>query len=117
MQARDTLFALKAAKANQKVKKVQAMIDSLPSEFSVDALAVLKQTAQAIKALSSSDRALLDQTNYTALTTQYENYCSEIEQEASELRPATESGAATQALAVFAGVAALAIVAKKKIGA
>lgn len=114
MQAKDELFALKAAKANQKVKAVQAVIDALPSSFTVAAIEQLKQASQQIKALDSDDRALLDQTNYNTLLAQYNEYCNQIEQEAAELRPAVDGVGTAQVLAAAACAVALTAVLKRK---
>lgn len=78
-QAKNEVVALKIANSTKEIKDVQALIDKLPTSFSVKSSQQLREVQQAINSLSYDDRFILDTTRYDALVAQYEAYCQALQ--------------------------------------
>ncbi len=86
--AKATLTKLKIEDAGQKVIAVQERIDSLPTEFKVEDLELLRSVAADINALLPKDKALLDTSRYDLLIASYDSYRESVVQ---EVRPIINS--------------------------
>ena len=69
---------LKFKTASADVKKLQAKLDSLNPVFTIDRLSELNNLAIELSKLTISERAILDLTNYNALISSYNDYCSSL---------------------------------------
>jgi len=84
--AKSTLKALQLANASLMVKNVQALLDTLPTEFSITDLTMLQGVAEKINALSLEDRSVLDMTRYNQLLDSYQAYIDDVESEIAPIK-------------------------------
>jgi hypothetical protein len=81
--AKAQLVATKLAKAEQKVRDVQALIDALDKTFDIANIAELKAVASEINALTLENRLILDLTAYNQLVAEYNEYFESVQIEAT----------------------------------
>ena len=81
VNAKAELKKIILANASTKVKQLQAEIDNLTGEFTIDKFDTLKDLTKRINDLMSEDRAKLDRTNYDAMMLSYNAYVEGLRNE------------------------------------
>ena len=69
---------LKFKTASAEVKKMQAVLDSLNTVFTIDRLSELNGIAKELSKLNINERSILDLTNYNELIASYNLYCDSL---------------------------------------
>jgi hypothetical protein len=111
--SKSELSALKLSYSSKTVKDLQNRINNLNTTFDISRLEELKELTQAINALTTDEKRLLDLTNYNALIDNYNLYCNNLNEEMTNVKNAVENTFAyinilvaslsALALAIFAG--------------
>ena len=119
--AKAQLVQIKLAKAEQKVRDVQALIDALDKTFDIANIAELKAVASAINSLTLENRLILDLTAYNQLVAEYNKYLESVQVEVAPVISAVNSLTfkeamlvTTAALAATGALLALGIIFKRK---
>ncbi len=119
--AKAQLVQIKLAKAEQKVRDVQALIDALDKTFDIANIAELKAVASAINGLTLENRLILDLTAYNQLVAEYNKYLESVQIEVAPVISAVNALTfkeavlvATAALATTGALLALGIILKRK---
>ena len=120
--AKQKLVKIKLEKAEQVVRDVQALIDSLDKTFDIANLSELKKVASAINGLTLENRLILDLTAYNQLVAEYNKYLESVQTEITPVIKAVntltfnESVAAAAAALTINGITlALLAVLKRKL--
>ena len=120
--AKQKLVKIKLEKAEQVVRDVQALIDSLDKTFDIANLSELKKVASAINGLTLENRLILDLTAYNQLVAEYNKYLESVQTEITPVIKAVntltfnESVAAAAAALTLNGITlALLAVLKRKL--
>jgi hypothetical protein len=120
-EAKAQLVQTKLAKAEQKVRDVQALIDALDKTFDIANIAELKAVASAINSLTLENRLILDLTAYNQLVAEYNKYLESVQIEVAPVVSAVNSltfnevaAAAGASLALAAVGIALGVIIKRK---
>jgi len=119
--AKAQLVQIKLAKAEQKVRDVQALIDALDKTFDIANIAELKAVASAINSLTLENRLILDLTAYNQLVAEYNKYLESVQVEVAPVISAVNSLTfkeamlvTTATLAATGALFALGIIFKRK---
>ena len=119
--AKAQLVQIKLAKAEQKVRDVQALIDALDKNFDIANIAELKAVASAINSLTLENRLILDLTAYNQLVAEYNKYLESVQIEVAPVISAVNALtfkeavlAVTATLATTGALLALGIILKRK---
>ena len=89
--AKEDIRNIKFANANENVKRVQALIDALPSVFEAKDLASIQALMEAINELQGSDRSILDMTKLNALKSSYNEYRNTVQEQVEPLKESTDN--------------------------
>lgn len=103
-QRKADVTALRIANSSKQIRDVQALIDALPTSFDAAVIPKLREVNAAMSQLKLNDRAVLDLTNYNALTSAYSAYCQSL---TAELAPVVNNVTGTSAAQVLATVSLL----------
>lgn len=112
LDAKDKLHLIKRANAGITINKLQALIDSLPDEYSRKWLNTLNDITAQIDNLTVSEKALIDMTRYTALLAKYNQ--SPLGYSVSEMLMITLIPSGVLLVLIGVGVAVAIILIKKK---
>ena len=121
--AKAKLTELQIATAGRNFKNILSKIAALPETFTASQIATLKQINSEISALKAEEQMLLRETaeyaKYLRLVEQYTAYCAQVTAEGDSAANAAVSSLAYGAAEIAAAtalLAAVAFVAKKKLG-
>ena len=81
LTAKSDLKKIILANASTKVKQLQAEMDALTGEFTIDKYETLKDITKRINDLMSEDRTKLDRTTYDAMMLSYNAYVESLKNE------------------------------------
>ena len=104
LEAKEQLTALRYSKADEATRKVQAMIDALPSDFSFDCIDEVKAVAAALKTLTAEEKSALTTDRYDNLVNAYTNYVKTVSDYAELLKPSLSGSDESGLNASLAGV-------------
>jgi len=105
LSAKADLRRLILANASTKVKQLQAEIDALSGEFTIDKFDTLKDLTKRINDLITADRTKLDRTNYDKLLNSYNEYLENLR---TDVLPVIKEVASTTAGSTVAPIVATA---------
>lgn len=89
--AKKTIRDLKFANANANVKRVQALIDELPTVFDVADLEKIQSVLEQIDALGGDERSILDTARLDALRASYNEYRNTVDEQVAPIKNATDN--------------------------
>lgn len=104
LEAKEQLTALRYSKADEATRKVQAMIDALPPDFSFDCIDEVKAVAAALKTLTAEEKSALTTDRYDNLVNAYTNYVKTVSDYAELLKPSLSGSDESGLNASLAGV-------------
>jgi hypothetical protein len=109
-EAKETLRLLQLSNASKAAQQLQVEISNLSTTFSVENLETLNDIATRLSKLESSERVLLDLTNYTALQTQLANYNATVKADMQGVRQVVDNSYSVSAVAAALAASLSAVV-------
>jgi len=89
--AKATLRNLQFAQASEATKNIQKELDNLKTTFEISDIEYLRGLKTRMNELPVDERVLLDQTNYNALMTSYNQYLEKVQEEITTVQIATST--------------------------